>query len=229
VKVGDSTANTDTNPHAYKPIMLRHKASRPFLAKSNIKQLKSNWKPDWGMVSQRVWVPRAPPTRLHLHPPIAATTDNKTWPFLALKTCYEAHPSDDKVQIWWILNPITLNMIKSLKHNQIIEYQPVTTAGGGGSDIFLNRTKSNKHNRATITSKSKAATAFQTKPTHQTSIQICKRSASHGVLRITKPTVAVAHADGCSNSPKRGKEVVTRLWYHRSHHEVSFFERDLVF
>ena len=42
VKVGDSIANTDTNPHAYKPIILRQKATRSFLAKSNIKQLKSN-------------------------------------------------------------------------------------------------------------------------------------------------------------------------------------------
>jgi len=222
VKVGDSIANTDTNPHAYKPIILRQKATRSFLAKSNIKQLKSNWKPNRGMVNQRVWVPRAPPTRLHPHPPIATTTDNRTWPFLALKTCYEAHPSNDTIQIWWILNPITLNRIKSLKHNQIIEYQPVTTTIGGGSGIFLNRTKSNKHNRATVTSKSRAATTFQTKPTYQTNIQICKRSTSHGVLRIMKPTVAVAHVGGCSNSPKRGKEVVTRLWYRRSHHRRGY-------
>jgi len=42
VKVEDSTANTGTDPHAYKPIMLRQKASWPFLAKSKRKQLKSN-------------------------------------------------------------------------------------------------------------------------------------------------------------------------------------------
>jgi len=75
VKVRDLTANTDTEPHTYNPLC--YDSKRPFLAKSNIKQLKTNWRPDQGMVNQQVWAPRAPPTQQHPHPPLAATTDNK--------------------------------------------------------------------------------------------------------------------------------------------------------
>lgn len=55
VKVRDSTANTDTEPHAYNPLCC-DRASQPLLAKSNRKQLKSNWRPDQGMANQRIWV-----------------------------------------------------------------------------------------------------------------------------------------------------------------------------